>query len=158
MKTIEQIMELVDNYTDAFHTAMREDGGIGFAGGLVAKIKKDLIRKALRESNPEQLVVTEAYAELGCVDLSKLENRTALITRAKAAHEPKDKNEKLYVWESVQTCWGTDLCLLDMPRDNAVYLVRGSEMYRFVLPELPPPDPTMGTGAKSIDRMLPDKE
>jgi len=72
--------------------------------------------------------------------------------------EPKDKNEKLYVWESVQTCWGTDLCLLDMPRDNAVYLVRGSEMYRFVLPELPPPDPTMGTGAKSIDRMLPDKE
>lgn len=88
----------------------------------------------------------------------ELENRTALITRAKAAHEPKDKNEKLYVWESVQTCWGTDLCLLDMPRDNAVYLVRGSEMYRFVLPELPPPDPTMGTGAKSIDRMLPDKE
>jgi hypothetical protein len=45
--TLDKIMGLVDEYADAFHGACIPGGGISFADGLVAKIKKDEIRKAL---------------------------------------------------------------------------------------------------------------
>jgi hypothetical protein len=68
------------------------------------------------------------------------------------------KDAARYRWLPVRICQGDELCLTEMPINRCVYIVRGSEMYSFVLPELPPPDPTAGTGAKSINRMLPDKE
>jgi hypothetical protein len=43
------IMGLVDEYADAFHAAMRPDGSIQFADGIVAKAQKDKVREALRE-------------------------------------------------------------------------------------------------------------
>ena len=65
--------------------------------------------------------------------------------------------EGLHLWVPAEICRGDELCLANMPRDRYVYVARGSEMFRFTLPELPPPDPTVGTGTKSIDRMLPNK-
>jgi hypothetical protein len=44
---LDRIMALVDDYADAFHACMRPDGGIQFADGLVAKTKKDTLRRAL---------------------------------------------------------------------------------------------------------------
>jgi hypothetical protein len=38
------IMEAVDDYADAFRAAIRPDGGIHFAEGIVAKGKKDMLR------------------------------------------------------------------------------------------------------------------
>jgi hypothetical protein len=63
-----------------------------------------------------------------------------------------------YSWVPVNTCWGTDLCLSEMPRDRTIYLVRGSEMFKFVLPELPPPDTSVGTGVNRINQLLPDQK
>lgn len=55
------LMALVDEYADAFHGAMRPDGGIQFADGLVAKGKKDALRAALRAAlNPRDSVVVAA--------------------------------------------------------------------------------------------------
>jgi hypothetical protein len=56
------IMALVDEYADAFHAAMRPDGGIQFGDGLVAKAKKDAIREALRVTiPPEPAAVPEGW-------------------------------------------------------------------------------------------------
>jgi hypothetical protein len=38
------IMQAVDEYADAFRAAIRPDGGIHFAEGIVAKGKKDMLR------------------------------------------------------------------------------------------------------------------
>lgn len=59
------LMALVDEYADAFHGAMRPDGGIQFADGLVAKGKKDALRAALRAAlNPRDSVIEECASRL----------------------------------------------------------------------------------------------
>jgi len=47
---VELIMALVDDYADAFRAAARSDGGVGYADGLIAKVKKDALRTALRRA------------------------------------------------------------------------------------------------------------
>lgn len=72
-ETVAKLMALVDAYTDAFHAACLPDGGIHFADGLAAKIKKDELRSALREAIDSGPVVAQqdwvalAYARLGMV-------------------------------------------------------------------------------------------
>lgn len=48
-------MALVDDYADAVHAALRPDGGIQFAEGLVAKGLKDKLRAALASQPPERV-------------------------------------------------------------------------------------------------------
>lgn len=54
---VAKLMALADDYTDAFHAAMRPDGGLGFAEGMVAKAKKEALVAALREAIDQGPVV-----------------------------------------------------------------------------------------------------
>ena len=46
---VEELMQFIFDYADQFHESMRADGGIGFADGIVVKLKSDIVREHLRE-------------------------------------------------------------------------------------------------------------
>ena len=87
---IEEIMALVDEYADAFHTAMRPDGGIGFAEGFIAKGKKDAIRAALKQSNGSHL--RQALQDIADAPLNRWHSREWMRERAKEALSPATNN------------------------------------------------------------------
>jgi hypothetical protein len=59
----------------------------------------------------------------------------------------------LYV--PVNSCKGEDVCLhWDNIPERTIFIVRGSEMFALRLPQLPPPDKSIGTGTSRIEDML----
>ena len=62
------------------------------------------------------------------------------------------------VYTPVNHCKGGDICLHweDLPSERIIYFVRGSEMYVFKLPDLPPEDKSIGTGTDKIEKLLGD--
>lgn len=90
-------MDLVDEYADAFHAAMLTSGGINFAGGLVAKAKKDAIRCALspRETDAGPQVPlsarTGSVAEVDSRSGATVESATS-TRAAPAASAPSGEN------------------------------------------------------------------
>lgn len=64
------------------------------------------------------------------------------------------------VYTPVSHCKGEDIChhWADiLSGDRVIYFVRGSEMYAFKLPDLPPEDKSVGTGTDKIEKLLGDE-
>ena len=105
-----------------------------------------------RQAVEEALTVLRVLSRLSQQSTTYIQNVPdkcdRIIWRGHYYHLPPLK------WTPVNFCHATQVCLAEYPKDGELYIVRGSEMYRFTLPELPPPDSSIGTGTEMIEKLL----
>lgn len=142
----EALIALVDAYTDAFHAAMRTDGGLGMADGLVAKAKKEALRDAL-DAALAQPLSAQPVAWINADGLQRLKKGWAAPVGATQSgscggnhklylHPPADARQQLFAEYLQDPALRAELKEVALEADALIANARGSEALRVAAQKL----------------------